>query len=311
MSLRRSWSMITQACSSCSSVVGGAADADFARCQEAVTARGAADRDALKREWQDVAVIEADDRGQRPHPAQRRARPAHRFRPGQLDDRGLDQLRQHFGRGPAGAPDNREIEFAAPGVADLAFRDRAEPGRAQEPLDRLRRRADPRPAPFLAAVGLGRRNALGDDRQPARRHIAAHTRGRDLGRGELVAHQPSEILDGAALHPRRDFLRQELDQQFAPVRLPGRRHFTVDPKCAIVPPRFPGESRDPPLAWIPACAGNARKTGLCDTADGRPANLLGLTAFIDRGSLPPRRRARPRSSPWPAPAPAGYRRRVR
>src|SRR5437773_2012381 len=40
-------------------------------------------------------------------------------------------------------PHDCEIEFAATGVADLACLDRAETGRTQEALDRLRRRTDP------------------------------------------------------------------------------------------------------------------------------------------------------------------------
>ncbi len=112
-------------------------------------------------------------RRQRPHPAQRRAREAHRFRPGQLDDRRLDQIGQHLGGRPAGALDHGEIEFAAPGVADLALLDRAEPGRAQKAVDRRLRRADPRAAPLLAAVGLGRGDAR---RRRSRAGAASHSR---------------------------------------------------------------------------------------------------------------------------------------
>ena len=102
-------------------VFGGAVGAKLARRQKTVAAGGAADRDVIDRQRHDFAVEQADDRGQRPHPAQRRTRPAHRFRPGQFGNRRLDQLRQYLGRGPARTPDDREIEFAAASVADLAF----------------------------------------------------------------------------------------------------------------------------------------------------------------------------------------------
>ena len=103
---------------------------------------------------QHFAVEQADDRGQRPHPAQRRApasasisaRAARRSRPS-ISPGSTSAV------GRPGPLDDREIKFAAAGVADLALLDRAEPRRAQKTVDRRLRRADPRPAPLIARSG--------------------------------------------------------------------------------------------------------------------------------------------------------------
>ena len=184
----------------------------------------------------------------------------------------------------AGRPeplDDREIEFAAAGVADLAFLDRAEPGRAQKTLDRRLRRADPRPAPLLGAVGLGRGDAVGD-RPPA--GAASHSRA-DPAAGISAAaslSRTSPVRSSIARRCIRAGISSDRSssssspQRFVDRPRPFRRSISlcVNPS-AILLLRFPGESRDPRLPWIPACAGNARKTGLCAAADGRPATSLG------------------------------------
>src|SRR5205807_773974 len=131
------------------------------------------------------------------------------------------QFRQDRRAGAARVLDDREVEFAAAGVADLAFIDLGDTRGAQKAVDGLLRRADPRAAPFLPAVGLLPWDAVGNNGQPARSDVALQRRRRDLGLRQLAADQPREIFDRAPLHPRRDLLRQEFEQQLAhATRLP-------------------------------------------------------------------------------------------
>src|SRR4029077_20303266 len=113
-----------------------------------------------------------------------------------------------------------EIEFAAAGVADLAFVDRLEAGGAEKPVDRLRPRPDPRAAPLVALVRLMPGDAVGNDREAAWRHIAMERGCGDLGGGELVANERHKVLDRTALHARRDLLRQEFEEEFAHLSRP-------------------------------------------------------------------------------------------
>ena len=192
-----------------------------------MTSSGPSDRNPVERQRQDLALEQTDDRGQRPNPAQGRGRVTHRFGPRQLEDRRPDELRQHLGGRPARSIDRREVELTPAGVADLAFLDRGDPGRAQKAFDCRRRRPDAGPAPLLGAIRLSRGNPLGNDRETARRYIPAHLGRRDLGGGELVAQQPGEVADRAALHSRRNLLRQQLEQQLAAaLRRDGRAGFS-------------------------------------------------------------------------------------
>ena len=118
-----------------------------------MTSSGPSDRNPVERQWQDLALEQTDDRGQRPNPAQGRGRITHRFGPRQLEDRRPDELRQHLGGRPARPVDRREVELAPAGVADLAFLDRGDPGRAQKAFDCRRRRPDAGPAPLLERSG--------------------------------------------------------------------------------------------------------------------------------------------------------------
>ena len=88
-------------------------------------------------------------------------------------------------------------------------------GGARKPVERGWRGADPRAAALLAPVGLAGGDAVGDDGKAARCHIAADRPRRELGRRKLVADERDKVVAGTALHPRRDLLRQEFEQQFA------------------------------------------------------------------------------------------------
>src|SRR5207248_10926718 len=116
----------------------------------------------------------------------------------------------------------REIEFAPAGVADLTFLDRGDTSRAQKALDCRCWRPDTRPAPLLGAIRLSCGNPVRNDCETTRRYVSAHFSRRELCSIELVAQQPGELGDRAALHSRRDFLRQQLQEQLA-FGTPGNR----------------------------------------------------------------------------------------
>ena len=152
---------------------------------------------------------------QRPHPAQRigaaEARPQ-RIDLGQGKARTIagDRLGEHVAADrPAGLLDRGEQHAVA--LSKLLAR---QAGLAQEAFERLRRRARAR-ALDLLADRLGR-----FDGRP--RAISASRRGVDQvsiaspaqpRRRQLLAEQPREIVRAARLHPRRDLLGQQLEQE--------------------------------------------------------------------------------------------------
>ena len=220
---------------------------DRKRCPRVVRPTGTSPRAAV-----DAPIKQADDRYQRPHPAQGCSRKAHRFRPRQFGDRAAQQFRQDLGGGAARALDDCEIELAAAGIAHLALRDRGKAGGAQETVDRLLRCADPGAAALFIALGLARGNTVGDDREAARRHEAAQARGRRSGwpRACRGSGRRGRRSHGAAA--RRDFLRQEFEDNSPASRCPigasmiSRADF-MTARCDRKT-RRPGEGRDPRLA---------------------------------------------------------------
>ena len=155
----------------------------------------------------------ASDRMQRPHPSEPPAAPAHRFRPGKCAHHLGDHLGQHLDRRPALLLGQRDVEVALLVGLHLGLIDRLQARRAQEPGDGLLGRADLGAFALFLHVGLPRRHAVHRQRQAARR---------DEGLGALIGeprrHQPvgdelAQILGGARLHARGDFLRQEFEQK--------------------------------------------------------------------------------------------------
>ena len=176
--------------------------------------------------FQHLAVEQRDDGVQRPHPAEGGIRPTHGFRPGQLADHRFHQLRQHLGGGPARLLDHREPEFALAGVALLALVEAGETGGFQEALNRLLRGADPRPALFLADIGLGQGQAVDDQRQPARRRLHA---GRGEGqprRPQLLGGQALEVFSRAGLHTGGNVFGKQFDEKLG--------HCTVLPTRPVI-----------------------------------------------------------------------------
>ncbi len=161
----------------------------------------------------------AQDRAQRPHPAQgvgpRRCRaPAHRFGPGKRADHRRQDFRQQFARRSAGLFDDREIEFALLGVLfDPCVLDAREAGALEEALDRALRRADARPLALLAPVRLRLRQADDMQREPARRCEALRALIGHVGVDERAGDQPLQVVRRLALHARRDFFAEEFEEQ--------------------------------------------------------------------------------------------------
>ena len=149
-------------------------------------------------------------------PSARAGGPAHRFRPGQLGDGRVQQLRQHLGRGRPARARHREIEFAAAGVAHLALLEaRGRPAARRKAVERLLRRADPRAAALLGlAIRLAPAMPSAMHGQAARRHIGLGLVGARPAAVSLSRDRPRQIVDGAALHARRDFLGQKFEQEF-------------------------------------------------------------------------------------------------
>ena len=97
----------------------------------------------------------------------------------------------------------------------LAVVEACKAGGLQEALDGPVRRADARALALLGAVRLARRQALDNQRDPARRGEGARGSVRKVRFLQAVQHKALEIAPRAVLHPRRDFLRQQFDEQFA------------------------------------------------------------------------------------------------
>ena len=207
-------------------IIGGRADRDRAGMVEAVTDRRGAAGDAGDLERNDIAAEQGDDPLQRPHPAKTLGRrgcvsPAHRFGPGEGAHDGRDRLGQHRGGRAAGFLDHGEEDSVA--LDELVAR---QPRLAQEPLQRLRRRGRARPFQLLAhRLGLGRQAAR-DQREPARSRIGLHGLRGEPGSRELFPEEARKIPPRLRLHPRRNFLRKELEEEIAHRRSsPGRGRF--------------------------------------------------------------------------------------
>ncbi len=87
------------------------------------------------------------------------------------------------------------------------------PAALRKPLDRAFVRADARALALLLHVGLPRRHALHRQRQPARRRERLGALIDQAGLDQLVGDELAQILGGARLHARGDFLGEEFDQE--------------------------------------------------------------------------------------------------
>ena len=117
----------------------------------------------------------AQDRVQRPHPAQRLGSgrggaPAHRLRPREIAQDRRQDFRQHLARRAAFLRDPGDVERALLGVGlDLRVLDARQSGALEEALDRAVGRADARALALLDPARLRLRQADDMQRQPPRR----------------------------------------------------------------------------------------------------------------------------------------------
>jgi hypothetical protein len=181
-------------------------DGDRAGTVEAVAERGVAAADLGDLAFDQLVAEDRDDPRQRSDPARtfgpnRGRAPAHRLRPGEVADDRDDRPGEHFVGRAARPFDDREIRPAA--VLEPVL---AEPGLAQEALERLRRRADLGPLDLLAHRLGGLRQVARDQREAARGRQDGDVAVRHPRRGHVLAEQFFQIAPRPRLHPRGDFL---------------------------------------------------------------------------------------------------------
>ena len=183
---------------------------------EAVAAGGVAGGDAVDLEGDDLgaglADEDAEDRVERADPAQGAVAPAHRLRPGEVADGRLDGLGDDLGGGAAGAVEDGEEDVAllvGAGLEGVA----GEAGGAEEALDaaaRGRRRGGPC-APRGGGGGVG--EALEGEGEAAGGREGGGVGVGEAALDEAVGDEAAQVGGGLSLHPRGDFLGEELEQE--------------------------------------------------------------------------------------------------
>ena len=159
-----------------------------------------------------LAGEDAEDRVQRADPAQGAVAPAHRLRPGEGADGGLDGLGDDLGGGAAGAVDDGDEDVALLVGAGLE-RVAGEAGGAEEALDRLGGRVGARALALLAEP----RGAVGEAGE-GEGQAAGRGEGGGVGVGEAaldeaVGDEAAQVLGRLPLHPGGDLLGEELEQE--------------------------------------------------------------------------------------------------
>ena len=197
----------------------GAADGDFARMMESVPERTIAAAHTLNLDRDKILAENGDDALQRAHPAQRLGRgrgiaPAHRLGPGESAHDGGHRLGQHVDRRAARLFDHREPHAVA--ILKLFLR---QPGLAKEAFQRLRRGGCARSLELLAHRLRLRGQAMGDQREAARRHIRGQPFRLQPRFGQALPEQARQILRRLSLHARGDFLAQQFQQKIGHQRL--------------------------------------------------------------------------------------------
>ena len=194
-------------------IVVRAADRDDAGMVEAVAERPRTACDARDRDGHDLIAEQGNERMERTHPAQAGGRgggfaPAHRLGPREVAHDLCDDLGKQFGGGAPGLVDRGEPDAVA--LLELVG---GEPGLAQEAFERLRRRGGAR-ALQLLAHGVGRQRQIGGDQCEATRgRVGRDGAVRQAGGGERLGEHARKVVARPRLHPRRDFLGQEFEQE--------------------------------------------------------------------------------------------------
>ncbi len=86
-------------------------------------------------------------------------------------------------------------------------------GGAQEALDRLFGRVGLGALALLLAVGLGGRQAVGDQGQAARAGEGLDPLGQETGLGQALARHALQVARGLGLHARRDLFGKQFEQE--------------------------------------------------------------------------------------------------
>ena len=198
---------------------------EFVGRVEAVAARGIAGRQPVDDQRHGLGAAlagqDAEDRVQRPDPAQGPVSPAHRLRPREPAHRRLDGLGDDLGGGASRLLDDGEEHVAllvGPGLEPVA----GQAGGPQEPLDRLVGCVGARPLALLPQRGRALGQALERQRQAARRG-----EGGGVGIGEAaldqpVGDEPLQVRARLRLHAGGDFLGKEFEQEIGHYGVSGR-----------------------------------------------------------------------------------------
>jgi hypothetical protein len=155
---------------------------------------------------------DAQDRMQRPHPAQASSSPAHGFGPWEIADDLFKLFSHDFGCGAPRTGDGRVIDLTLFLVAHLKLIARNS-GPAQKALNRLFRRIDAGAFALFAGRGAGGQQTLNRKRKTARR---GKTGGPAIGQASLdkrIGHAFLEVFGRTRLHAGRDFLGKKFDQK--------------------------------------------------------------------------------------------------
>ncbi len=204
-------------------VVVEAPHPDGGRSHEAVAARLVARGDAADRKAHNLGVLglgaeDAQDRLQRPHPAQRVGvrrgpPPAHALRPREAVDQAGHQAGDDVGGGLPRPVDVGHVGGALPVLDDLGFRDRRQAGALQEPRDGRLGRADARAAPLLVGVGLAGRKAGHLQGEAARRHEGFGALVEQARRHQGVGDEALQVGGRPRLHAGGDLFGEQFEQE--------------------------------------------------------------------------------------------------
>ena len=124
-----------------------------------------------------------------------------------------DHLADHVDRRLARLLDRGDVEVALLVRLHLGFVDRLQADGLQKAGDRALGRADARALLFFLDVGLAHRHAVHRQREPARRGECLGAFIDEAGRHQPVGDDFLQVLGGARLHARGDFLGQKFKQK--------------------------------------------------------------------------------------------------
>ena len=179
-----------------------------------LTAEGQADIVAqIQRAGHHGITEQRDNPVQRAHPAECAAAPAHGLGPAEIADRGFDQAGQQVDGLLSLHVSDGEIEVALGRLAQLGLIQRLKAIGAEEAGDGLLGCAFTRTTAFFGAVGLRHRDTVDPHGEVPGGVPNLHSAGFQPFGLERVGQQAGKGMGGGLLHPRRDFLGKQVDQQ--------------------------------------------------------------------------------------------------